>query len=180
MRFLLALSFLLASCGVHEIRDKYDDTYDRLLVGVWDVVDANREPTACRDRLKLDSDKTFAWFDGRIMSLGTYGLLNNSIDFRFTKKPMELIRFLVTDRELRLYRYSSVAIVYTRVPTSEAETTLDCVLKQTPEQNPTPKPLPPEPDQKPNQKPDQKPLPKPEPKPLPTPEPLPLPTPLPK
>lgn len=174
MRFLLVLSFLLASCGVHEIRDKYDDTNDRLLVGVWDVVDANLKPDVCRDRLKLDADKTFAWFDGRISWLGTYGLLKDQIDFRFTKKPMELIRFLVTDRELRLYRYGSEGVSYTRVPVSEVDQTSDCVLKQDPSQkpdqkpNPEPKPEPkPIPDQKPNQNPNQKPEPKPEPTPLP-------------
>jgi len=110
--FLILFCF---SCG-NKVTDAPDNT-DSLLLGLWDSV-ANTS-TVCHERLKLNADNTFWWFDAKVVSSGTYGRDKDQVNFMFTTKAWENIKFSVTDRELYLSRVG-ISKVYTRVPLSTA------------------------------------------------------------
>ncbi len=109
--FVLLTSLLLMGCG-DRVTDAKDNT-DGLLVGLWDSV--TNESTVCHKRLRLNSDRTFWWYvDGEI-SAGTYGRGEDGINFEYTDQPWEIMKFEVTDRELRIHRLG-VVYLYVKVP----------------------------------------------------------------
>ena len=109
---LIGLFLLLGGCGVR-VTDAEDNT-DKLLLGLWDSVSNNA--TTCHERLRLNTDKTFWWYEGdKVTTLGTYGRDDDRLNFMFTNKTWEVVKFTVTDRELLLTRTGS-SQVYTRVP----------------------------------------------------------------
>jgi len=114
MKKLLWISLVplfLGGCG-ERVVDPADQTNEQL-IGMWDSVSNNA--TVCRERLRINTDKTFWWFDSKTTGAGTYGRDEDRLDFMFTNKAWETIRFVVTDRELYLTRTGRTS-VYTRVP----------------------------------------------------------------
>jgi hypothetical protein len=114
MRKLIWASLIplfLWGCG-ERVVDADDRTNDQLL-GMWDSV--SNSPTVCHERLRINNDKTFWWFDGKTTGAGTYGREEDRLDFMFTTKAWETVRFVVTDRELYLTRTGRTSL-YTRVP----------------------------------------------------------------
>jgi len=112
--FVFLFSLLLGSCG--DVVKDPDDTTDSQLLGMWDSVSNNA--TVCRERLRLNPDKTFWWFDNKNTAVGTFGRDQSELphlNFMFTSQAWEVIRFQVTDRELYLTRTGTTR-VYTRVP----------------------------------------------------------------
>lgn len=110
---LIGLIFILLcwSCG-ERVVDPEDNT-DSLLLGMWDSVSNNT--TSCHERLRLNSDKTFWWFDKGATYAGTYGRNDKELNMMYTNKPWEMIQFQVTDRQLYLTRTGATRM-YTRVP----------------------------------------------------------------
>lgn len=107
------LFVLLCSCG-ERVRDAADNT-DSLLVGTWDsILNSDEE---CQERIRMNLDKTFWWFQDSTVSSGTYGRDATTINFKFTSKPWEMVKFKVTGRDLYLERRGQ-AKTYTKVPTS--------------------------------------------------------------
>jgi len=114
MKKLLLVSFLfLGGCG-DKVTDAPDNT-DSLLLGMWDSV--SNTPSVCHERIKLNTDNTFWWFDTNVISSGTYGRDKDRINFMFTSKAWENIKFSITDRELYMSRVGT-SKVYTKVPLS--------------------------------------------------------------
>jgi hypothetical protein len=112
--FVFLFSLLLWGCG-DKVTDP-EDTTDAQLLGMWDSV--SNSATVCHERLRLNPDKTFWWFDSKSTTVGTYGRNKEEppqLNFMFTTQAWELIRFQVTDRELYLTR-TGMTRVYTRVP----------------------------------------------------------------
>ena len=112
--FVFLFSLLLWGCG-DKVKDP-EDTTDAQLLGMWDSV--SNSATVCHERLRLNPDKTFWWFDNKSTTVGTYGRSGSEppqLNFMFTTQAWELIRFQVTDRELYLTRTGTTR-VYTRVP----------------------------------------------------------------
>ena len=109
--FVLLTTLLLLGCG-DRVTDAEDNT-DDLLVGLWDSV--HNDSTVCHKRLRLNSDRTFWWFaDGKI-SAGSFGRGEDGLNFEYTDQPWEIMKFEVTDRELRIERMG-VTSLYVRVP----------------------------------------------------------------
>lgn len=112
---LLMVSLVMFGCG-NKVTDPTDNT-DQLLLGMWDSV--SNTPSVCHERLKLNSDNTFWWFDSTVISSGTYGRDKDRLNFMFTTKAWENVQFSVTDRELNMTRVGT-SRVYTRIPLSTA------------------------------------------------------------
>lgn len=111
-KVLIGLLLLFCwGCG-DRVTDANDNT-DSLLLGMWDSVSNNA--SICHERVRLNTDKTFWWYDGNAVSAGTYGRDDNRLNFMFTNKTWEVVKFQVTDRELFLTR-TGITKVYTRVP----------------------------------------------------------------
>jgi hypothetical protein len=116
---LAGLMLALASCG-DRVSDPKDNT-DQVLIGMWDSV--SNSPSACQERLRLNSDKTFWWYKDRVMSTGTYGQEGahgtGRLNFMFSNKAWEVMKYTVSDRDLYVERMG-VTRVYARVSTSLA------------------------------------------------------------
>lgn len=110
-KYFILLSLLLLGCG-DRITDPKDNT-DDLLVGLWDSV--HNDVTVCHKRLRLNSDRTFWWFADDKISAGTYGRGEDGLNFEFTDQPWEIMKFEVTDRELKIRRLDETSL-YVRVP----------------------------------------------------------------
>jgi hypothetical protein len=102
---------LLLGCG-NRVSDPVDNTND-LLLGMWDSI--SNDASVCHERLRINSDRTFWWFDNRVTSAGTYGRDDDRLNFMYTNKPWEMVKFVVNDRELYLTR-TGLTRMYTRVP----------------------------------------------------------------
>jgi len=113
MKKLLVIFILLVGCG-DRVTDASDNT-DSLIIGMWDSV--SNTTAVCHERLKLNTDNTFWWFDTNVISSGTYSRNKDRLDFMFTNKAWENVRFSITDRELYISRVG-VSKVYTKVPLS--------------------------------------------------------------
>jgi hypothetical protein len=113
LSFVFLFSLFLGGCGDRVVDP--DDTTDAQLLGMWDSV--SNSATVCHERLRLNPDKTFWWFDNKNTTVGTYGRSQSEpqVNFMFTTQAWEVIRFQVTDRELYLTRTGTTR-VYTRVP----------------------------------------------------------------
>jgi hypothetical protein len=123
MRVFLVVGLMLLNltgCG-NRVSDP-DDNTEQLLMGMWDSVTNN--PTVCHERIRLNSDKTFWWFKDNAISTGTYareGDQPNSgrLNFMFTNKAWELVKFTVSDRDLYIERVGTTR-VYAKAATSLA------------------------------------------------------------
>ena len=109
--FVLLTTLLLLGCG-DRVTDAKDNT-DDLLVGLWDSV--HNDATVCHKRLRLNSDRTFWWFEDGKISAGTYGRSPDGLNFEFTDQAWEIMKFEVTDRELQIRRLDRTYL-YVRVP----------------------------------------------------------------
>ena len=105
------VSLLLWGCG-DRVVDPADNT-DALLLGMWDSV--SNDATVCHERLRLNADKTFWWFDNKVVAAGTFGRDEERLNFMYTNKSWEMIKFQVNERELYLTR-TGLTRMYTRVP----------------------------------------------------------------
>jgi len=119
-KFLLAgILVALFGCG-EKVSDPPDNT-DQLLIGMWDSV--TNSPTICHERIRLNSDKTFWWFKDNVISSGTYAQTQESgttrLNFMFTDKAWELVKFTVSERDLYVERVGTTR-VYAKVPVSLA------------------------------------------------------------
>jgi len=113
---LVGIMVTLFGCG-ERVSDPPDNT-DQLLIGMWDSV--TNKSTVCHERIRLNSDKTFWWFKDNVISSGTYAYESNSrLNFQFTDKAWELVKFTVSDRELYVERVGTTK-VYAKVPVSLA------------------------------------------------------------
>jgi hypothetical protein len=90
---------------------------------MWDSVSNNTD--VCHERLRINSDKTFWWFEETVTNVGTYGREGDKLNFMFTNKAWELVQFSVTDRQLFLVRVGKKK-VYTRIPISVARSSSPC------------------------------------------------------
>lgn len=104
---------LLYGCG-ERIRDAADNT-DSLLIGTWDSI--SNTSAVCQERIRINPDKTFWWFQDDSLYIGTYGRESNQLNFKFTNQAWEMLKFQVTDRDLYLERRGRTK-VYTKVPES--------------------------------------------------------------
>lgn len=114
MKKLILVCFLfplLWGCG-NQITEPPDNTMP-LLLGMWDSVSNNAN--VCHERLRLNTDLTFWWFENNVISSGTYGRDYDRLNFMYTNKTWEMVQFSVTDRELYLNRVGTTNM-YTRVP----------------------------------------------------------------
>jgi len=129
--FLLGLVLLgLASCGTRTIRDPGDDVGP--LVGVWDSMAG--DPATCHERLVLNGDFTFWWFDKSGDFSGTFVLSEDQLTFLFAGgKSGELVQYKVDAQVLEVFR-AGVQTRYTKVPLSYANK-MPC-----PSDRPTPQP----------------------------------------
>lgn len=100
------------------------DTTDSQLVGLWDSVSNNA--TVCHERIKLNADGTFAWFNGKDTLAGSYARNEpHQLNFMFTTQGSELVRYQLTERELFLTRTGATR-VYIKVPANT--TTSPCPI----------------------------------------------------
>lgn len=115
---LLGLVLLgLASCGTRTIRDPGDNIGP--LVGVWDSMGGN--PAMCHERLTLNEDNTFWWFDKSGDFSGTYVLSEDQVTFLFAGgKPGEIVQIKVDAQLLEIFR-AGVQTRYTKVPRNYAD-----------------------------------------------------------
>lgn len=105
-------AMLIAGCGIREEREPYDRTAE-LVVGVWDSLDG--EPATCNERLTINEDRTFWWFEKKGDFTGTYILNGNQITFLFTTKSSEIVQVVVDEKFLEVFR-SGISTKYTKVP----------------------------------------------------------------
>lgn len=108
---ILLSAFLFLGCG-DRIVDAKDNT-DDLLVGLWDSV--LNDSTSCHKRLRLNSDKTFWWYVEGDLAVGNYGRNSDGLNFEYSDRPWEVMKFEVTDRELRIDRMGQISL-YVKVP----------------------------------------------------------------
>lgn len=108
---LLVGALLFISCG-DNVRDAKDTT-DQDLVSVWDSI--SNTPNKCYERLVLNSDKTFWWYSGGVMNGGTWGISEATLNFMYTGKAWEVVKFNVDKRELGLVKVG-VYKTYVKVP----------------------------------------------------------------
>lgn len=111
---LLTSLILVGSCGLRDEAPR-DRTAEQL-VGVWDALDG--DPVKCNERVTVNADGTFAWYDKSGNWTGSYvwgGKKSNKIDFIFTTKPAEAAGFSVDDKKLELLR-GNTNTKYTKVP----------------------------------------------------------------
>lgn len=120
MKKFLFMGLLLALVGCGERVSDPPDNTDQLLIGMWDSV--SNSPAVCHERIRLNSDKTFWWYKDTAISSGTYertGDATNTgrLNFMFTDKAWELVKFTVSDRELYIERVG-VSRVYAKAAAS--------------------------------------------------------------
>ena len=115
MRFLgavLAMAFILGSCGERTIREPADRTAE-LLIGVWDSMDGT--PVTCHERLVLNEDRTFRWYQTGGDFTGTYVISETQITFLFTTTKPEIVQVEVDEKFLNVAR-AGIQTKYTKVP----------------------------------------------------------------
>lgn len=117
----LLLFALVAGCGVRPEKERADRTAE-LIIGVWDALDG--EPTKCNERLTINEDNTFWWFEAKRDFTGTYILNGEQITFLFTTKPSEIVQITVDEKFLGVFR-SGIQTRYTKVP-REYATKMPC------------------------------------------------------
>lgn len=118
---LIGFLFLFVGCG-KTVKDP-DDNTEALLQGMWDSVSNSAE--VCHERLRINSDRTFWWFEETVTNIGTYGREGDKLNFMFTNKAWEIVQFSVTDRQLFLVRVGKKK-VYTRIPIAIANNSSPC------------------------------------------------------
>ena len=99
-KILCTLSLLFfMGCGDNVKDAKNND--ESLLVGTWDLVSNTSDK--CYERLTINSDKTFWWYN-TTMSAGTWERNDNTLNFQYTGRPWEIVRFYVDARELSMVK----------------------------------------------------------------------------
>ena len=111
--FFITGLFLLAGCG-DNVKDEKDNSEQRL-VGVWES--AGNTQTKCYERLAINADGTFSWYANPSLGGGTWEKTDGTINFKYTGKPWEVVKFTVDNRELALAKLGVLKIYY-RVPTN--------------------------------------------------------------
>lgn len=96
---VLGLIFIMG-CGDNVKDAKNKD--DSLLIGTWDLV--TNTATKCYERLTLNSDKTFWWYDAALMTAGTWERNENTLNFQYTGRPWEIVKYYVDTRELSMVK----------------------------------------------------------------------------
>ena len=116
---LMGLLIALFGCG-EKVSDPPDNT-DQLLIGMWDSM--TNSPTVCHERIRLNSDKTFWWFKDNVISSGNYARVQDNgatrLNFMFTDKAWELVKFTVSERDLYVERVGTTR-AYAKAPVSLA------------------------------------------------------------
>jgi hypothetical protein len=109
--FFIAGLFLLAGCG-DNVKDEKDKS-EQQLVGVWES--AGNTQTKCYERLAFNADSTFSWYVNPSVGGGTWENGDGTVNFKYTGKPWEIVKFTVDNRELALAKLGVLKIYY-RVP----------------------------------------------------------------
>lgn len=139
MKKLLYFTAFLAllGCGLED-RTPRDPTM-RQLVGVWDSMYGN--PAVCRERLVINSDRTFWWLTEKGKFSGTLAREGGQLNFTFAEKMGELRDFRVNDQTLDVFG-KNVQTRFVKIPLSLLSSK-PCPENMNPsDPTPTPKPEP--------------------------------------